>query len=101
VSAPTDDPKKAWFYSRDHAWFASYYPAKAPEIAVVVLVEHGGSGPTQAAPLAIQITREYARLTALRAGKPPPPPKPSAGSGAGASTTGAGAPAGAGGRNAP
>jgi penicillin-binding protein 2 len=68
VAGPTDDPKKAWFYSRDHAWFASFYPAKAPEIAVVVLVEHGGSGPTQAAPLAIQITREYARIAAARAG---------------------------------
>jgi penicillin-binding protein 2 len=73
VAAPTDDPKKAWFYSRDHAWFASFYPAKAPEIAVVVLVEHGGSGPAQAAPIAIQITREYARIMAARAGTAPPP----------------------------
>jgi penicillin-binding protein 2 len=78
VTTPGDDPKKAWFYSRDHAWFASFYPAKTPEIAVVVLVEHGGSGPTQAAPLAIQIIRDYARISAARAGKPAPPKTASA-----------------------
>lgn len=69
------DPKRAYFLTRDHAWFASYYPAKAPEVAVIVLVEHGGSGPTTAVPIAMQIIREYARLTAIRAGKPPPPPR--------------------------
>ncbi len=69
------DPKRAYYLTRDHAWFTSYYPAKAPEIAVVVLVEHGGSGPTTAVPIAMQITREYARLSATRAGKAPPPPR--------------------------
>ena len=38
----------------DHAWFAAFYPSKAPEIAVVVLAEHGGAGPTTAAPIAIR-----------------------------------------------
>ena len=51
----------------DHAWFAAFSPAKAPEIAVVVLIEHGGSGPTQAAPVAMQIVRDYQRLAAQRA----------------------------------
>jgi penicillin-binding protein 2 len=69
------DPRRAYYLTRDHAWFTSYYPAKAPEIAVVVLVEHGGSGPTTAVPIAMQIIREYARLSATRAGKPPPPPR--------------------------
>ena len=69
------DPKRAYFLTRDHAWFASYYPAKAPEIAVIVLVEHGGSGPTTAVPIAMQIIRDYARLSATRAGKPAPPPR--------------------------
>jgi penicillin-binding protein 2 len=55
--------------SRDHAWFASYFPAKSPEIAVVVLIEHGGSGPTIAAPLAMQIIRDYRRLAQARAAK--------------------------------
>ena len=67
-----EDPKRAWYYSRDHAWFASYYPSRAPEVAVIVLVEHGGAGPTIAAPIAVQIVRDYARITAVRAGRPPP-----------------------------
>ena len=50
----------------DHAWFAAFSPAKAPEIAVVVLIEHGGSGPTQAAPVAMQIVRDYQRLAQSR-----------------------------------
>lgn len=66
VNTGGDDPKKAWYLARDHAWFAAYSPAKAPEIAVVVLVAHGGSGPTVAAPLAIQIIKEYHRLAAAR-----------------------------------
>jgi len=66
VNTGADDAKKAWYLARDHAWFAAYSPAKAPEIAVVVLVEHGGSGPTIAAPLAMQIVREYHRLSRER-----------------------------------
>jgi penicillin-binding protein 2 len=78
VNPGNDDPKKAWYLSRDHAWFAAYSPAKAPEIAVVVLVEHGGSGPTVAAPIAMQIIKEYHRIAAGRAAKlagPSTPPK--------------------------
>ncbi len=69
VNTGNDDPKKAWYLSRDHAWFAAYSPAKAPEIAVVVLIEHGGSGPTQAAPVAMQVIKEYHRLAAARQAK--------------------------------
>ncbi len=69
VNTGADDPKKAWYLSRDHAWFAAYSPAKAPEIAVVVLVEHGGSGPTVAAPIAMQVIRDYHRLQQVRAAK--------------------------------
>jgi len=69
VNPGSDDPKKAWYLSRDHAWFAAYSPARAPEIAVVVLVEHGGSGPTVAAPIAMQIIKEYHRIAATRAAK--------------------------------
>lgn len=71
VPKPGDDPKKAWYFARDHAWFAAYAPASAPEIAVVVLVEHGGSGPTQAAPVAMQVVREYQRLAKQRGSKEP------------------------------
>jgi penicillin-binding protein 2 len=69
VNTGNDDPKKAWYLSRDHAWFAAYSPAKAPEIAVIVLIEHGGSGPTQAAPVAMQVIKEYHRLATARATK--------------------------------
>ncbi|MCL2777101.1 MAG: penicillin-binding protein 2 [Polyangiaceae bacterium] len=69
VNTSGDEPKKAWYMSRDHAWFASYFPAKSPEIAVVVLVEHGGSGPTIAAPIAMQIIRDYRRLAQPHATK--------------------------------
>ncbi len=47
---------------RDHAWFACYAPADSPEIAVVVLVEHGGHGGETAAPIAKQIMDEYFRI---------------------------------------
>jgi penicillin-binding protein 2 len=51
------------FQERDHAWFACYAPADSPEIAVVVLVEHGGHGGETAAPIAREILAEYFRLT--------------------------------------
>jgi len=47
---------------RDHAWFVSYAPADKPEIAVVVLVEHGGHGGAAAAPLAKQVIEKYFAL---------------------------------------
>jgi cell division protein FtsI/penicillin-binding protein 2 len=37
---------------QDHAWFACYAPVKNPEIALAVLVEHGGHGGESAAPVA-------------------------------------------------
>src|SRR5262245_51561088 len=39
----------------DHAWFASFAPAKAPEVVVVVFVERGGKGGQVAAPIARRI----------------------------------------------
>ncbi len=68
VARPGDDPKWAWFYARDDAWFAALYPAQAPELALVVLVEHGASGPAVAAPVAFEILHEYAKLGAKRRG---------------------------------
>ncbi len=43
------------FKFRDHAWFAAYAPGEAgqtPSMVVVVFVEHGGHGGSDAAPLA-------------------------------------------------
>ncbi|HEY0141693.1 MAG TPA: penicillin-binding protein 2 [Thermoanaerobaculia bacterium] len=40
------------FKYRDHAWFASFAPLNNPQMVVVVFVEHGGHGGSDAAPLA-------------------------------------------------
>jgi penicillin-binding protein 2 len=72
VAGKDVDAKTAAYNSQDHAWFVAFSPAKAPEISVVVLIEHGGSGPKAAAPLAMEIIRDYERLEAIRAGRPPP-----------------------------
>jgi penicillin-binding protein 2 len=86
VAKKEDEAKMAWFLSQNHAWFASFAPAKSPEIAVAVLVEHGGSGPEVAVPVAMQIVHEYERLKAIRLGHNPPakspPPKNRAAGGA-------------------
>ena len=44
---------------RDHAWFVAFAPASDPQIAIVVLVENGGSGSGTAAPIARQIMDAY------------------------------------------
>jgi len=48
---------------RDHAWFVAFAPAEKPEIAVAVLVEHGGHGGSAAAPLAKKVIEKYFLLT--------------------------------------
>jgi len=44
---------------RDHAWFAAYAPFEHPQIAVAVLVEHGGYGGAAAAPIAKKVFGKY------------------------------------------
>ena len=44
---------------RDHAWFIAFAPVEAPRIALVVLVEHGGSGSGAAAPIARKLLDSY------------------------------------------
>ena len=51
---------------RDHGLFINFAPYNNPEIAVSVVVEHGGAGSRSAAPIARDIT-----LQALFKGKPP------------------------------
>jgi len=46
---------------RDHAWFTAYGPVEDPTIALVVFVEHGGSGGKVAAPIAMRILDRYFR----------------------------------------
>jgi penicillin-binding protein 2 len=47
------------YWHRDHAWFAAFAPAQDPEVAVVVLNEHGGSGSSDAAPTAMAVIQKY------------------------------------------
>ncbi len=53
------DTRRAWYFNRSHAWFAGYAPVDDPEVAIVVLVEHGGPGGRTAAPIAIRILQDY------------------------------------------
>jgi penicillin-binding protein 2 len=44
---------------RTHAWFVGFAPRINPEIALAVLVEHGGGGGQAAAPIAGAIFKTY------------------------------------------
>jgi penicillin-binding protein 2 len=57
----TDEEDVPYKY-RDHAWFTSFAPADKPEIAVTVLVEHGGHGGSVAAPVAKKVLERYFSL---------------------------------------
>lgn len=59
-----------WSTENDHAWFAGYAPAHDPEVAVVVLVEHGGLGGHVAGPTAVQILKAYFAESAKTATPP-------------------------------
>lgn len=61
---------------RDHALFVSYAPVHAPQIAVSVVVEHGGGGSAVAAPIARDITKFALGGGLEAAGKGPPAPAP-------------------------
>ncbi|MEZ4442573.1 MAG: penicillin-binding protein 2 [Polyangiaceae bacterium] len=50
------------YFNRDHAWFAGYGPSATPEVAVVVLIEHGGAGGKHAAPVAFEIIEAWQKL---------------------------------------
>jgi penicillin-binding protein 2 len=47
---------------RDHAWFTAFAPAEKPEIAVTVMIEHGGGGGANAAPVAKIVLERYFEL---------------------------------------
>ena len=47
------------YFNRDHAWFVSYAPVEHPQIALAVLVEHGGHGGSAAAPLAKKVIEKF------------------------------------------
>jgi penicillin-binding protein 2 len=56
------EAEKVWYFNREHAWFAGYGPTRSPEVAIVVLVEHGGAGGKHAAPIAVEVIRAYQEL---------------------------------------
>lgn len=71
-----------WNPNASHAWFAGWAPADDPELVIVVLVEHGGSGGTNAWPIAQRILEGYfTKIKGRGQAKPAPanPPAPPAG----------------------
>lgn len=70
---PGEDPAAApRTILRSHAWFAGFAPAGDPELAIVVLVEHGGAGGQYAAPIATRILQEHLGGRVPAAPEPPP-----------------------------
>jgi penicillin-binding protein 2 len=64
---------------RHHAWFAAWAPLDRPELAVAVIVEHGGSGGSVAGPIAGKIIEAFlSRRTqeGFEASLPPPSDEP-------------------------
>ena len=82
------DPEKLDKKLHDHGLFIAFAPAAEPRIAVAVVVEHGGSGSTAAAPLAREVVDvhlgdtsrpavpEQRTLRAAARGDAPAPPRP-------------------------
>jgi penicillin-binding protein 2 len=60
------DAERVWYFNREHAWFAGYAPTRSPEVAIVVLVEHGGAGGKHAAPIAFEVVRAFQELARER-----------------------------------
>ncbi|WP_437535266.1 penicillin-binding protein 2 [Sorangium sp. So ce726] len=69
------EAERVWYFNREHAWFAGYAPTRSPEVAVVVLVEHGGTGGKHAAPVAFEVVRAYQELAKERRGGPSEGPR--------------------------
>ena len=54
------------YKERDHAWFVAFAPVNDPKYAISVLVEHGGSGATAAAPVAKKVIKKVIERHELR-----------------------------------
>ncbi len=74
IAGKTGTAETARDTDEPHSWFAGYFPADAPEIAMVVLVEHAGEGSTVAAPMFRQILEGYYGLPITPLPTPTPPP---------------------------
>ena len=71
-SQRSGDARRAAYFRQSHAWFAGFAPSDDPQVAIVVLVEHGGAGGRNAAPIATRILQEYLAGTTDRPAPPPP-----------------------------
>jgi len=59
-----------------HAWFVGYAPADDPEIVIAVMIEHGGEGPTVAAPLFRKLVEAYFGIEPVETPTVAPTPTP-------------------------
>lgn len=78
---------------QDHAWFAGFAPADQPEVAIVVFLEHGGSGGHDAAPIARQVLDAWGNLRGLTQPAAEASPRPKRPAAAAAEAPAAAAPA--------
>lgn len=65
----TEDKKDVARNLQDHALFVGLAPMEDPQIAVAVVVEHGGSGSRSAAPIAKAMVRNYLSRTLAKLNK--------------------------------
>ena len=54
------------FLSRDHALFIAFAPYENPKYAISILIEHGGSGSSAAAPIAKKVIKKVIERDKLR-----------------------------------
>ena len=54
------------YLERDHAWFIAFAPVQDPKYAISVLVEHGGTGSSTAAPIAKQVIKKVIKQHEIR-----------------------------------
>jgi penicillin-binding protein 2 len=57
---------------RDHGWFVAFAPVENPQLAIVILGEHGGRGGSTYAPIARKIVEYYLKLSPTPAPQSPP-----------------------------
>lgn len=58
---------------RHHAWFVGWAPLDEPELAVAVIVEHGGDGGASAAPVVARVVEAHMERSSTDQPEPQPP----------------------------
>jgi len=74
VAGKTGSAEAAREEDEPHSWFAGYFPADDPQIAMAILVENAGEGSTVAAPMFRQIVEAYYGLPITPLPEPPATP---------------------------